>query len=114
MGVERIILMLGGEASSAERPDAFFIYSGPEAFEQAMTLRREMMAGGVTTDIDYEQRSMKAQFRSANSSGARFAVVIAESEVSAAAATVKDMVEGEQVTLGRTEALEHIVNALSV
>ncbi len=106
IGLERLILLLGDEWASADTPDVYMVYTGAEAFLMAMRLRRLLMLRSTTTTIDFEQRSMKAQFKSANTCGAKWAMVIGESEVEKGEVTVKNLAESQQQTLSINNAIE--------
>ena len=95
-GVERILLAMEGQGTPA--PMDFFAVAvteaeRPKTFEATTALRRE----GLSGDLDYEGRSLKAQFRSANKSGARYTLVVGPDEVAQGVVTLKDMKgHGEQ------------------
>lgn len=110
IGVERLALMLGEGSASREKPTAVFVYRGEEAYRAALSMRALLAAKGVRADIDFEPRSFKAQFRNADSSGAKYAVVMAEEEVAAGEATVKTLATGEQVRLSVKGAVDRIVS----
>ena len=85
------------------------IHQGKGALDAALSLRRELLKGGVAADVDYEARSFKAQFKAADRLGARFAVILGENEVEAGTATVKDLTQSTQETLPQAEAVARIV-----
>lgn len=64
----------------------------PFVFKTAEALRR----AGVSTEIDYEKRSLKAQMRSANKLGARYVIVVGPDEVSTGQVKLKQMASGEE------------------
>jgi histidyl-tRNA synthetase len=47
--------------------------------------------------MDYEGKSLKSQMRRADKLGARYSVVIGESELASGRATFKHMVDGQQI-----------------
>ena len=51
--------------------------------EHALALTTELRAAGVSADRAYEQRSMKAQIKAADRSGARYAVIVGTDELDA-------------------------------
>lgn len=114
LGVERLAMLLGAEAAPRPRPLVSFVHQGPAALEEALVLRRELLRRGVAADVDYEARSFKAQFRSADRAGARFALVLGENEVAAGTATLKDLAAGTQETLPRGEVVERLVRAAAM
>lgn len=111
LGVERLVLMLGEESGRREKPFAAFVYRGDDAYRAALKMRAALIKSGVRADVDFEPRSFKAQFRNADSCGAKFAVVIAEDEVASGEATVKNLSNGEQSRLPVSDAVALIVAA---
>jgi len=108
LGVERLSLLLGAESVERPKPLAVLVHQGQGALEAALSLRRELLTRGVAADIDYEARSFKAQIRSTDRLGARFAVILGENEVAAGTATLKDLSKGTQETLPRGEAVSRL------
>lgn len=112
LGVERLILLLNESYSVKPKPLACFIYRGAEALEAAMLMRRELAAKtGAAVDIDFEDRSFKAQMRAADKGGARFAVILGEDEIACGNATIKNLTEGGQETMSREDALKRLADA---
>jgi histidyl-tRNA synthetase len=109
-GIERMILeMERNEVSvpDVQRPAVFIVHrapgSGPAAFKLANALRDE----GLATVVGEASRSFKSQFRSADGSGARFAVVLGESELARGSAVIKDLrgdADDAEVPLGGAPA----------
>jgi histidyl-tRNA synthetase len=94
-GMERILLAMG-EAAPATAPDFFMVavagVSRTEVFRVMNGLRRAGLAG----DMDFEGRSVKAQMRSANRSGARNALFVGPDELAQGSVKLKDMKEGAE------------------
>ena len=108
-GIERLFLALeaaGYDFPPAPTADVFLAAIGEEAerfvFEKARALRR----AGLGVELDLAGRSLKAQMREANRSGAPYAVVIGERELTAGRADAKYMPTGEEteVALAGLEA----------
>jgi histidyl-tRNA synthetase len=55
------------------------------------SLVEELRSAGLATDRAYDQRSMKAQMKAADRSGARFALLIGPEELSAGEVTIRDL-----------------------
>jgi histidyl-tRNA synthetase len=102
-GAERILLAMSGEAA-ARSLDFFGVAVTEElrgdVFRAATALRR----AGLTGDMDFEGRSMKAQMRSANRSGARFAVIIGPEEAEKKLVKVKNMGDSSERQLALGDA----------
>ena len=88
--------------------DVFLIARGDAAAKAAFPLLHELRRGGVRALMDYAGRSMKAQMKQANRSGARYAVILGEDELAAHTALVRDMAESAQETC----ALDHLVEKM--
>ena len=65
--------------------------SRKKAFELTTTLRNH----GIVAECDHMARSIKAQFKYADKTGAKYVAVIGGSELEKGAATVKNMATGE-------------------
>ncbi|CAN5556990.1 MAG: histidine--tRNA ligase [Actinomycetota bacterium] len=94
-GVERILLA-ASEREPSSSLDVYFITLAPEARMAAFALASELRSEGVSCDLDYAQRSAKGQFKQADRSDARFAVVIGEDEMREGVCTVRDMSKGDE------------------
>jgi histidyl-tRNA synthetase len=93
-GFERMIIeMQKYEFPVAEAPlaDVFVVHRAVGSAQAAFKLAGDLRAAGLATLIGETGRSFKAQFRSADGSGARFAVIIGDSEMERGTATVKEL-----------------------
>jgi histidyl-tRNA synthetase len=106
-GVERILLAMGGEAPPP-LPDFYAVAAGDVArsdvFKTVVALRR----AGLSGDMDFEARSVKAQMRSANKTGARYALFIGPEEAQKGAVKLKDMKDGAEQTVSLDEAVRKL------
>lgn len=97
MGMERLAMLL--EAQTAQvTPKAEVYFVTPDAIgrAKAMEICHSLRADGVRADIDLLERSMKAQMRSADKSGAKYTFILGESEVISGEAVLKNMADGQQ------------------
>lgn len=93
-GIERALLVLENTGKTIPEEEKLGAYiagmddvSRQKAFELCAALRN----AGVSADCDHMNRSIKAQFKYADKTGARFVIVIGSSEIEKGAYTVKDM-----------------------
>jgi histidyl-tRNA synthetase len=92
-GVERILLAREAEGATTDllkrTLDLFVIDTTGDVSVAAMieTLRQ----AGFATDRAYDQRSMKAQMKAADRSGARFALLVGPEELAAGEVTIRDL-----------------------
>jgi histidyl-tRNA synthetase len=109
LGVDRTLLACDDEGVFGPKPaelDVFVVdvTGGLHATEITADLR----AAGLAADRGYDNRSMKAQMKLANRSGAQFAVIIGDDEVSAGTAVVKPLrIDNEQITIARSDLIAH-------
>lgn len=88
------------------------VTEGPDG----LALSEELRAGGVATGRAYDGRSMKAQMKAADRSGARIAVIVGEDEVKSDTVSVRSLrgdlpgrPEGEQqMTVARSEVVASV------
>jgi histidyl-tRNA synthetase len=108
LGVDRTLLALRGPGGgAAERPaatgrvEAFVIVADAALAGEALALVTRLRRGGTSSDLAFGGRSVKAQFKAANRSGARVALVLGRDEAARGVVTVKDLVTGEQREVAR-------------
>ncbi len=111
LGVDRTLLALSqgeGEPPARARVQVFLVTIdrslAPDALHIATALRR----AGVATDLAFDGRSPKAQFKVADRSGARWVVVLGPDEVKRGVVTVKDLDSGEQREVERDRVVEEL------
>ena len=113
-GIERILLACDAEGvfpAPDHLVDVFVIdvCGGTEARDLTAALRRN----GIAADRGFDDRSMKSQFKAADRSGARVALVVGEQELTAGTVTVRDLTSGEQQAVARHDVLDHVRKVLS-
>lgn len=116
-GMERLLLALAaaGRSPQVEKGIAVFLAPlGTAAKEAAVRLAHELRLAGLRTDLDYLDRSLKAQLREADRQGARFAVILGEQELARRVATVKALKGGGQVEVALDELLPHLGRELGM
>ncbi len=110
LGVDRTLIACDDEGVFAAEPvelDAFVV--DVTGGLHAVAITAELRSAGFAADRGYDNRSMKAQMKLANRSGARFAVIIGDDELAAGTVVVKPMRgEGEQIAVARSEISNHL------
>jgi histidyl-tRNA synthetase len=101
MGVDRILLA-SRSAASESRLDAFVVVADESLRSTARILVSDLRAGGFRSDMTDTQKSVKAQFRDADRSGARTAVIVG-SEWAEGDVTAKNLESGDQKVLSAKE-----------
>jgi histidyl-tRNA synthetase len=101
-GMERLLMVVDKQRvlpTDEPKPDVFIAALGSDAkgwaIREALKLRRL----GVSVELDFLDRSLKAQMREADRLQARFVIIVGENELAARQASLKDMKTGEQRTV---------------
>ena len=99
MGVERLLMVL--ESQQAEIPsarpcDIYIAPMGEAAALKAAMLCKELREEGFEAGTDIVGRGLKAQMRYANKIGARYTLVLGDSEIESGKAKLKCMEDGNE------------------
>src|SRR4051812_21342675 len=101
MGLERVLELLKeqGTAVAAPAPDAYAIVPDAGALPPAMKALQSLRAAGVSVQMHAGSAegmgSMKSQFKKADTSGARYAVIFGADELATGEVTVKALRDGQ-------------------
>jgi histidyl-tRNA synthetase len=98
MGVERMLLLLEavGAPVPAATPDAYAIVPTPASLSTAMVTCEALRAAGVSVLLHAGGHGMKAQFKRADASGARWALVFGPDEIARGEVGLKALREPAQ------------------
>ncbi|MBI5419890.1 MAG: histidine--tRNA ligase [Deltaproteobacteria bacterium] len=108
VGVERLLMLLGEGGDGAPAADVFLVTSGAKFLREAFRWKMELIGKGIRAEMDYEGRSVKAQFRRADRSGAAAVVVFGEDEDARGMVVFRDMAGGKQEEVSRDEAMRRL------
>jgi histidyl-tRNA synthetase len=106
-GIERLAMLIDSPAPA--RIDAALVPLGAAAEEAATGIAATLRRAGIACEMAY-RGNMKRRMQKADSSGARFAIIIGDDELGRGEAAVKDLVSGEQRAV-KIEALAEAVRA---
>tara|TARA_Y100000758_G_scaffold107108_1_gene74875 strand:- start:6251 stop:7510 length:1260 start_codon:yes stop_codon:yes gene_type:complete len=108
LGVDRTLLACDAEAAfeaPASTVDVFVVDTC--GGDEAVLVTDEVRRAGLRVDRAWDDRSMKAQMKAADRSGAALAVIIGEDERSGGTATVRDLRgDAGQESVARTDLIE--------
>ncbi len=117
MGIERLMLVLENqktELPEASKTDIYIATMGENAGIKATELCAMLRAEGLKAETDICGRGLKAQMKYANKIGAKFSVVIGDSELESGKASLKDMEEGTETVINIDEIVEELGEAIRV
>jgi histidyl-tRNA synthetase len=119
MGVERTIQEIkrqGIVPPTEPKTRAFVVYFGktPIFKEAAIQISAQLRQAGIKAEMSYGDRSSKAQMKQANNSGATFAILIGEEEITNNTVTIKHLQaaglngERKQEQIRREDLLDYL------
>ncbi|MFJ4850206.1 MULTISPECIES: histidine--tRNA ligase [unclassified Streptomyces] len=111
LGVDRTVLALKAEGVELELPaptQVFAVPMGEEARRVLFGAVTGLRRAGVATDFAFGGKGLKNAMKSANRSGARFAIVAGERDLAEGVVQLKDLESGEQTAV----PVDRIVGAL--
>ena len=120
MGLERLVQILQEQEADIviqrDRPDAFLISVGPRARRQIIRLQSALVDAGLTVQCHMGEGSMKNQFKKADKSGAKVAIIIGEEESEKERANVKVLLKTpepiDQKTVLQSDVSNTVTNLL--
>ena len=99
MGITRLILAmreLGLDNIAPKTPSLYVAALGERAQIKALAIVERLRSEGAYAECDIVGRSLKAQMKYANKIGARYTLIIGDTEIDAGKAQLRNMENGEQ------------------
>lgn len=115
MGLERLILTMekqGLDFSEPKTCDIYIASMGDAAAVKAMQLCRELRSAGYFAECDVVGRGLKPQMKYADKIGAKYVVVLGDSELEKGGANLKNMKSGEQTPIPLDEKFIRVFEAM--
>lgn len=105
IGIERLLLLLeaqGIEIPAAPTCDIYIAGLGEKAQLKSFELVKTVRSSSLSAECDIVGRSLKAQMKYADKIGAKFSIVLGDSEIESGKAQLKNMETGEktEISLG--------------
>lgn len=113
-GMERLMFALDSIDFKGD-PEYLHLYMmvlGDDQKEDALKLLNRCRLGGLLSDIDFMDKSMKAQFKQAANLNARFIAIFGEEERKTETIQLKDQETGEQTTIKTSQLYNKIITEL--
>ncbi|MEV6768963.1 histidine--tRNA ligase [Nocardia sp. NPDC051030] len=116
IGVDRTVLALEAEGKTAvqgPRVDVFGVPLGDMAKQRLVEMAGKLRAAGISVDLAYGGRGVKGAMKAADKSGARFALVLGDREVTENEVGLKDLSNGEQRQIPLDDVVSAVTTALA-
>lgn len=108
-GMERLVIALGDQLEEEEEHlDVYVMPLGEKGRQLAVQIVAMLRANGFSCDMDYLNRSMKAQFKTVDRQKATFAIIIGDQEVEQEVVNIKDTRNRTQDTVALENILEYL------
>ena len=106
LGVERLLLLLEAlnKLPAAPVPDAYAILPDVDSISAVLPLLEQLRAQGIKVQMNAGGGGMKAQFKRASASGARYALIFGADELARGELALKDLSNGEQRAIAWADA----------
>jgi histidyl-tRNA synthetase len=115
LGVDRTCLAVQAEGLTLvdeSSADVFLIPVGQDALMKVVELAGAIRSANINTDLAYDGRSIKAAMKSADRTGAKFAVIIGDDEIASSTVVLKNLVDGSQESLTVESLVSVLLNRL--
>lgn len=114
LGLDRTLLACDAEGVfPAPRESVRIFVVDTTGGSEAQRIAAELRGAGFTVDRAFEQRSMKAQMKAADRSGAEVALIIGSDELASKSIVMRLMTTGEQSTVPRGAVIESVRRVLA-
>jgi histidyl-tRNA synthetase len=109
IGEDRLVMSLQESAESVvNKPDVYVAALGAGMNGEAARLARDLRRHDLVVDLGDESFRLKKSFEAATRAGAKYILIVGESEVKADAFSLKNLATGEQVSVPRGELARRI------
>lgn len=111
MGIERLMVFLEMAnliGDEKDRLDIFVMPLDEKANTHALEVSQILRGAGYVVDLDFNNRSMRAQFKMVDRYEAKIAILIGESEMNENQVTLKNIVTQEQISIALEDLVETV------
>ena len=111
LGIERLILALEQQNVTLPITDQLDVYVmglGANAKTASAKLLNQVRQAGLSGEMDYQGRGMKAMFKAANRVQAKYAIILGEEELANHVCQVKNLVEATQETIALNDVVAYL------
>lgn len=112
MSIERLLLAMDAEDVSFEEDaslDVYVITLGDDAKRVGAKLLHTLRTEGIRADMDYTNRKMKAQMKSADRMEAKYVAIIGDEEVAEDVVMLRSMTDRAQEKVTTAEVVQKII-----
>ena len=111
IGLERLLLALEMEKIDINYnsyPEVYVIPMGIEAKAKAVNLVNSLRLSGFSVEMDYDNRNLKSNFKSADKLGVKYIIIIGEEEIKSKVLTIKNNESKEEYKVDLENLIEFL------
>lgn len=113
IGFERLVALLESKNEQViKTPDIFVIALGNEAADKAFIWINELRRTGKIVEMEYGEKSLKAQMKRADRLNSKRVLIVGENEINNKKAIIRDMETKEQEEIPFDGLIENILNRI--
>ncbi len=115
LGTERLIMVIktqGLKIPSANKTDVYIATLGEKAKDTALEVLFSLRRNGLSVETGYDKKSLKAQLRQADKSGARYALIIGDDEIEKGVFILRNMKDATQTEVKSGDIIEIILKRI--
>ncbi|MBR6808450.1 MAG: histidine--tRNA ligase [Clostridia bacterium] len=113
MGITRLLMAMeqcGAYVPTAPAPELYIASLGDAASLSANCITTELRRRGIVAECDVMSRSLKAQMKYADKIGAKYTLILGDSEIESGKAVIKNMKTSDQTEIEISAAAEFILS----
>ncbi|MBR3198980.1 MAG: histidine--tRNA ligase [Bacilli bacterium] len=111
IGIERLLLALemeGIDITSNSDPEIYVVPMGKDSVLKAFNLVNVLRLSGFNTEMDYNNRNLKSNFKNADRLHAKFIIIVGEEEINTKTLTIKDNSTKEEFKIKLDKLVEFL------
>lgn len=115
IGTDRTLLALEAEnliVGDQSLVDVFIVPIGDKAHSLSVSLLQQLRGAGLRSDMAYGDRGLKGAMKAADKSGAKFAIVLGDEEVSSSVVQIKNLGDSSQVQVAIGDMVAHLTQVI--
>ncbi len=115
-GLERLLLAAnyaGKKLAKEDQIHIYFISLGKRAAQESIKQANICRIGGLSCEMDFKERGIKAQFKEADKYNARFTCILGDDELNNFKINIKDNLTDEQETISLYDVYPYVINKLN-
>ena len=98
-GIERLMMLMDDSIVETQKEKYSIVWQGEKALRTALKCNKLLREKSVVVEMEYENKSFKAQMKKASKTGVDFCIIIGDTEAEGDKVIIKSMKTGEQIEM---------------